>query len=155
MTQPVKRSEIGRQACRHADRPRPLVDNIRERFAIRPDKDMVGRPGIVFEEFPRLIVQGDFLRYAALGVPNMDESPVKVDVLPFQFPPLAFSGFGLMDRSAIPVWNRTFVGHENVRSNNSAMAFLPFSWRNLVPVPAKCGWLMTGSFPLSRSTQSD
>jgi len=70
-------------------------------------------------------------------------------------PPLAVSGFGLMDRSAIPVWNRTIVGHENDRSNNSAMAFLPFSWRNLVPVPAKCGWLMTGSFPLSRSTQSD
>ena len=43
---------------------------------------------------------------------------------------------------------------ENDLSNSSLIACLPFSSSRRVPVPVKWMWLMTGSSPFLRSTQS-
>ena len=83
MTQPVKRSEVCPDARGLFDRIDPAPD-VRKRFPVASDENMVRRLWVMLENVPCLIVQGDFLTDTALGISDRDEASIKINIGPFQ-----------------------------------------------------------------------
>ena len=67
MPQPMKRPEVCPDPRRLFDRIDPPPD-VLERFPVASDENMVRRLWVMFENVPRLIVQGDFLTDAAFRI---------------------------------------------------------------------------------------